>query len=150
MTDNTRATPEPVEERWIFGGSRVSGQGKRMHAWLPVGDPVNDELYFRATGSYVPGSEYVVRVVRIDTTITRHGLPTYHGRHSDEAVRAELEARHRAAETRLRLGALERNDKRHTALDATLEPLITIIRKAPMADRDAILAYVLRRLSRGW
>jgi hypothetical protein len=65
-------------------------------------------------------------------------------------VRAELEAAHRAAETRLRLAALQRNDKRHSALDAAVEPLCGLIRTASMADRDAILAYVLRRLSRAW
>jgi len=140
---------EPAEEIWVFGGSRVDRAGRRVHAWLAA--DLDDELWFKARGSYAPGSQYRVRVTRDDNgTITMHGVPVYLGRHGDDAVRVALDARHRAAETRLRLAALERNDKRHSALDAAIEPLADLIRSAPMADRDAILAHVLRRLSRAW
>jgi len=139
---------EPAEEIWVFGGSRIDHAGRRVHAWLPSGS--DDELWFKARGSYAPGTEYQVRVTRHDGTTTRHGAPVYVGRHSNDTLRVRLDAQHRAAEIRLRLTALERNDKRHAALDAALEPLCGLIRSLPPADRDAVLAYVLRRLSRAW
>lgn len=148
MTDNPTSI-EPTEEVWIFGGSRVM-DSKRCHAWIPLSTDVKHPLYFRPTGSQIPGSEYLVRVTRSANTISMHGRPTYHGRHGDDAVRAYLETCHRNAETRLRLLALERNDKRHSALDAAVEPLCDLIKSASMADREAFLAYVMRRLSRAW
>jgi hypothetical protein len=143
------STVEPVAEIWVFAGTRVGQGGRRVHAWLPVG--TDNELWFKAQGSHSVGSEYTVRVTRHDNgSITKYGTPEYLGRHSDEVVRAKLDTAHRAAETRLRLLALERNDKRHNALDAALEPVCDLIRSASTADRDAILTYVLRRLSRAW
>ena len=138
-----------TEEIWVFGGNRVDSKGSRAHVWLPVG--AEELLWFRARGSYAPGSEYRVQVTRhADGTITKHGEAVYVGRHGDDAVRAKLEAGHRAAETRLRLAALERNDRRHSALDEAIEPLAAIVRSASFGDRDAILAYVMRRLARAW
>jgi hypothetical protein len=149
IPDTNTTSPEPTEEIWVFGGTRVLG-GKKSHAWLPAGANPGQELYFKPQGSPVPGSEYRVRVTRTDGHTVRHGAPVYHGRHGDDAVRAGLELASRAAETVLRRMALERNDKRHSALDAALVPLCDLIRKAPAADRDAIVAYVLRHLSRAW
>lgn len=142
--------PQPVEEVWIFGGTRCSS-GKRVHAWLPSESvSVNEELYFRPSGSHAVGSEYTVRVTRAGDTVTKHGIPVYHGQHSSQHVRAILESRHRAAQTRLRLAALERNDKRRCALDAVLQPVCDLVQHASPAERDAILTYILRRLSRAW
>jgi hypothetical protein len=142
----------PVDETWIFGGSRVVN-GKKLHAWLPVGsgNDVEDELWFDAAGTHaVVGSEYAVRVTRTTAKTTRHGTPEYRSRHADDETRAILEARHRAAETRLRLLALERNDKRTSALDAALEPLCAIIKATPAPDRNAFMTYVTTKLARSW
>jgi hypothetical protein len=147
----TGPTTDPVEEIWTFGGSRVHVNGGRVHAWIP--DDIDDagELLFPARGSYVTGSLYWVQVTRHgDGRVTKHGESVYVGRHGDDAVRARLDVAHRAAETRLRLAALQRNDKRHAALDEAIQPLCEIIRSASTVDRDAILVYVLRRLSRAW
>jgi hypothetical protein len=142
-------TIEPTEETWVFGGNRVDSKGRRAHVWVPVGS--QEMLWFRASGSYVVGSEYRVQVTRHDDgNLTKHGVAVYHQRHGDEAMRAKLEAGHRAAEIRLRLAALERNDKRQSALDTAIEPLCDLMRSASGTDRDAILVYVLRRLSRAW
>ena len=50
------------------------------------------------------------------------------------------------------MGAFDTSDmttaKRHSALDEALEPLLHLMQRASTTDRDAILAYVLRRLSR--
>jgi hypothetical protein len=140
MTD-----PQPTEEIWIFAGNRIDNHGKRTHAWLPIN--TDDELWFKPRGSYIPGSEYRVRIVRHpEGKVTKHGNSIYHQRHPDDAVRAKLEAAHRAAEIQLRLAALERNDKRQSALDTTLQPLVDLFGSASPADRDALIAYVLRRL----
>lgn len=139
----------PVEEVWIFAGNRVDAKGRRAHVWQPVG--TDELLWFRPRGTYVVGSEYRVQVTRhTDDNLTKHGAAVYVGRHGDDAVRAKLEAAHRAAETRLRVAALERNDKRKSALDEAVEPLAEILRSASTVDRDALLAYVLRRLARAW
>jgi hypothetical protein len=142
--------PQPTEEVWVFGGTRCSTQGKRVHAWLPAGQ--TRELWFKAGGSHAIGARYTVRVVRSeDGGVTLYGTPAYQGRDGDDAEQArELESLHRAAETRLRLLALERNTKRHSTLDAAVQPLCDLVAKAPSADRDALIAYVLRRLSRAW
>jgi hypothetical protein len=139
----------PSEEIWVFGGNRVDSKGSHAHVWMPVG--TEELLWFRARGSHTVGSEYRVQVTRHnDGNITKHGDAVYVGRHGDDAVRATFEAGHRAAETRLRLAALERNDRRHSALDEAIEPLAAIVRSAALGDRDAILAYVMRRLARAW
>jgi hypothetical protein len=146
---DTNPNPEPTEEIWTFGGTRLDRNGKKAQVWIPAGS--EEMLWFKARGSYVVGGEYVVRVVRHpDGNLTKYGTGTYHGVHGNDAMRAELEAAHRAAETRLRLAAMERNDKRHSALDEALEPLLHLVQQASATDRDAILAYVLRRLSRAW
>lgn len=147
-------TPEPVEEIWIFGGSRVGAKGVKVHAWLPPGRhrAYADELWFKAGGSYAVGAAYTVRVSRADTTTTRHGAPEFLSSASaltgwTPEELATLNARHTAAETRLRLAAMERNVKRSSELDAALEPLLTIAAKLATPDRAAFTAYVLTKLS---
>ncbi|MBO0881224.1 MAG: hypothetical protein J2P17_12925 [Mycobacterium sp.] len=68
----------------------------------------------------------------------------------DEKLRAVLEARHRAAEATIRRRALEASDKRRSALDAALAPLLDIAAAVPTPERDAFAAYVLRRINRVW
>jgi hypothetical protein len=142
--------PQPSEEIWIFGGNRIDNHGKRIHAWTPIdanGNLSDDELWFKPRGSHIPGSQYRVQVVRYpEGKVTKYGDGTYHQRHPDDAIRAKFEAAHRAAETRLRLAALERNDKRQSALDTALQPLIDLLTNASPADREALITYVLRRL----
>jgi len=145
MDETTPATPATMPEVWTFGGSRIGQAGKRIHAWVPPG---GDELWFAAKGSYSVGSEYDVEVRRDGERVTRHGTPVYRGRHADEAVRLALDVQHRAAEVQLRVVAAERADKRNSPLDAALEPLCAAMRDARSADRDALLAYILRRLAR--
>lgn len=152
---------EPTEETWLFAGTRVGKTGKRLHAWLPMPttDPDNPDLnkadldrvlLFAPTGSPAVGSEYTVTVTREPEGVYMHGRPVRRGRHPDDALRALAEARHRAAETVLRRTQLERADKRASALDAALEPLIRISGELRPTDRDALLAYVVRKITRPW
>lgn len=144
--------PEPHEETWLFAGSRYGRRGTRVHAWLPQpDDDFHNELWFRPRGQPALGSEYAVRVTRKpDGEVTMHGQPNYRGRHENDELRARAEARHRAAETTLRRVQLQRADKRASALDAALEPLVTISGELRAPDRDAFLAYIIRKITRPW
>lgn len=143
MTETTE--PEQLAAVWTFGGSRIAADGKRAHVWVTA---TGEELWFAAKGSYTVGSQYDVMVSQPEPGRTvRHGTPAYHGRHPDETVRLQLAAADRAAAVRLRVVAMERADKRDNALDAALEPLCKVMRSTRGADRDALLAHIIRRLS---
>ena len=144
--------PETTEEIWLFTGSRRGRSGKRIHGWLPQPDnDLDHELYFSAKGHRAVGSEYTVQVRRHpDGAVTMYGSPVYHGRHDNDTLRARVEARHRAAETELRREQLERSDKRASALNEALEPLVTLSEELRATERDAFLAFVIRRITRPW
>lgn len=148
--------PKIVEETWIFGGTRVS-KGAKAHAWVPTasaGAP-DGELWFKASGSYAVGAAYTVRVSRTETSTTKHGAPVFASSAgaltgwTPEAL-AALSAHHSAAETRLRLAAMERNVKRSSELDAALEPLLAIAGRMTAPDRAAFVAYVTTRIASPW
>lgn len=152
MTD-----PQIAEETWIFGGTRIDKGGTKVHAWVPAGgagDP-DGELWFKAKGSYAVGAAYTVRVSRTEITTTKHGAPVFLSGAgaltgwTPEAL-ARLNADHSAAETRLRLAALERNVKRSSELDAALAPLLDIAGRMTAPDRSAFVAYVTTRLVSAW
>jgi hypothetical protein len=141
--------PQPPAETWIYGGVRVGKGGKRLHAWLDAG---GEELLFSRTGARMAvGSRYTVRVSRHDGTITLHGTPAYADSAADEATRRTLWAEHTVAQTRLEMIRAERNAARRSALDEALAPLLEVA--APLrtsAERDALAAYVLRKLHTAW
>ena len=145
----TRAAPEPATEVWTYGGVRVGQGGKRVHAWL---DASGEELLFSRTGARMAvGSQYTVSVSRHDETITLHGTPAYAGSAADEATRRAVWAEHTVAQTRLEMIRAERNDARRSALDEALAPLLELA--GPLrtsAERDALAAYVIRKLHNAW
>jgi hypothetical protein len=145
----TRAAPEPATEVWTYGGVRVGKDGKRVHAWL---DASGEELLFSRTGARMAvGSQYTVSVSRHDETITLHGTPACAGSAADEATRRAVWAEHTVAQTRLEMIRAERNAARRSALDEALAPLLELA--GPLrtsAERDALAAYVLRKLHNAW
>ncbi len=145
----TRAGPEPVTELWTYGGVRVGQSGKRVHAWL---DTSGEELLFSRTGARMAvGSQYTVSVSRHDETITMHGTPAYAGSAADEATRRAVWSAHTLAQTRLEMIRAERNDARRSALDEALAPLLELA--GPLrtsAERDALAAYIIRKLHNAW
>ena len=145
----TRAAPEPAAEVWTYGGVRVGQGGKRVHAWL---DASGEELLFSRTGARMAvGTQYTVSVSRHDGTITLHGTPAYAGSAADEATRRAAWAEHTVAQTRLEMIRAERNDARRSALDEALAPLLELA--APLrtsAERDALAAYIIRKLHNAW
>jgi hypothetical protein len=144
----TGAGAEPVTETWTYGGVRVGQGGKRLFAWVDAG---GEELLFSRTGARMAvGSQYTVRVSRRGT-ITLHGTPAYAGSAADEATRRAVWAEHTVAQTRLEMIRAERSAARRSALDEALAPLLELA--APLrtsAERDALAAYVLRKLHNAW
>jgi len=143
--------PEPIEERWVFGGSRIGTGGKRIHAWVPEGTAVEDAVFFSPSKGMSPavGSIYAVQVRRVGKRVTRFGDPVYLKRSDDEALRGELELAHRLAEVELSRRKQEANDKRATALDEAMAPLLELARTVSPFDRDAFLVMVIRRVEAG-
>ena len=150
MTDPAPgAAPEPAAETWTYGGIRAGKDGKRRHAWL---DPGGEELLFASAGGRPAiGSLYTARVTRGDDGITLHGTPEYTGSQADQAARRALWTAHTLAQTRLETLRAERDAARRSALDEALAPLLELA--APLrtgAQRDALAAYVLRRIHEAW
>lgn len=153
----TTITPELlVEELWTFAGLRVLRGGKRGHAWLAPGKTdLADEYLFAPTKGPAPalGAVYAVKVTRPDDErVTRHGAPVYTGRERviDRAAFERIDAANRAAELELRRAALERSEKRASALDDALAPALAYIKAAGPLDRDAVLSIMTRKLARAW
>jgi hypothetical protein len=150
--------PEPTYEEWTYAGKRIGKGDKEYDAWLPADFDTSDieapELWYaakRGEPSRVVGSVYRIQVRRHDerVTIYKSGIQ-YVGQNRDDGLRATLEARHRAASARLRTATLEKSDKRKSALDDVLEPVLELFRKTSGPDRDALLVYVMRKISRAW
>ena len=77
--------------------------------------------------------------------------PRYTGEHVDERTRREMEALDIAAMADLAAKARERNDARRKALDDALQPLVDLAAKVSFGhERDALLAYVIRRITHPW
>jgi hypothetical protein len=150
MTDSAPgAAPEPAAETWTYGGIRAGKDGKRRQAWL---DPGGEELLFASAGGRPAiGSLYAARVTRGDGGVTLHGTPEYTGSQADQTVRQALWTAHALAQTRLETLRAERDAARRSALDEALAPLLELA--APLrtgAQRDALAAYVLRRIHEAW
>jgi hypothetical protein len=132
----------------VFGGSRIGTKKQRLHAWINEAD---EELLFKAQGSYTVGAIYDVQVTRPDTDrLVRHGQPKYAGGRADTELHERVAARHRAAEAELGLLARERAAKKDDPVEAAIEHLVTLSRLVPASQRTAFLTYVMARLARSW
>jgi hypothetical protein len=150
MSGPAPGAPEPVTETWTYGGVRAGKDGKKWHAWV---DPAGEEHWFARTGSgrMAVGSCYTARVTRRDGGITLHGTPEYAGSQADQAVRQALWTEHTLAQTRIESLRAERDAARRSALDEAIAPLLELA--APLrtgAQRDALAAYVIRKLHSTW
>lgn len=137
-----------VDEVWTYAGRREH-KGKRLFAWQ---DPHRKLGYFAKLPALTIGGRYTVSVVRSDKNVTVYGEARYTGeRLDDEQERREMEALDVAAAANLAARTRDRNDSRRKALDDAVEPLAAIARKLAFGhERDAFLAYVIRRISRDW
>ena len=144
------AAPEPTAETWTYGGVRADKDGKKWHAWI---DPAGEEHWFARTGGRMAvGSHYTLQVTRSgDGAITIHGTPEYARSQAAQETRAALQAAHTVAQTRLEALRAERDAARSSALDEAIAPLFELA--APLrtgAQRDALAAYVIRKLHNAW
>jgi hypothetical protein len=143
------AAPEPVTETWTYGGIRAGKDGKKWHTWI---DPAGEEHWFARTGSRMAvGSHYTAQVTRRDGGITLHGTPEYARSQADGETRAALWTAHTLAQTQIETLRAERDAARRNALDEALAPLLELA--APLrtgAQRDALTAYVIRKINSAW
>jgi hypothetical protein len=140
--------PEPATETWTYGGVRAGDGGKRVHAWI---EPGGEELWFARTGAAAVASQYRVRVTRRDDGVVVHGKPQYAGSEADPGTRRALWTAHTTAQARLAGIRAERSQARRNALDEAIAPLLELA--GPLrtgAERDALAAYVIRRLHATW
>ena len=97
------------------------------------------------------GGRYTVRIRRDADRTFAVGEPVYTGEHLAPATRAEMEARDVTATAALAAAVRDRSDARSRALDAAIGPLAVIAGRLSFGhERDALLAYVIRRLTREW
>jgi hypothetical protein len=147
----TGPSPGPATETWTYGGIRADKDGKKWHAWI---DPAGEDHWFARVGGSrtAVGSHYTVRVTRRDGgAVTLHGTPEYAGTQAGQEARAALWTEHTLARTRIEALRAERDAARRNALDEALAPLLELA--APLrtgAQRDALAAYVIRRLHGAW
>ena len=151
-------TPNQAEEFWLYAGRRLGRAGKPIDAWVPGEDATGQPLFYAVDKGPAPvvGALYRVTVTRDGEECILHGRPEFsRGQVADLDTRVEWAARDMA--TRARLSALRRERaaaKRNHArndLDELIEPLRAVAAKLRVgADRDAFLAYVLRRLTSSW
>ncbi len=136
-----------VEEVWTFAGRRES-DGKRYYAWQ---DPHGQERYYAKVPAHTIGGRYALLVTRNGDRVSVCPEPRYTGERVDEGTRREMEALDIAASALLAAQARDRNDARRKALDDAVAPLAEIAAKLRFGhERDAFLAYVIRRLAQRW
>ena len=151
-------TPNQSEEFWLCAGRRVGRAGQPVDAWVPGEDGSAAPLFYAVDKGPAPvvGALYRVTVTRDGDECVLHGRPEFsRGPVADLDTQLEWAARDMAARARLSAlrrerAAAKRNDARND-LDELIEPLRAVAAKLRVgADRDAFLAYVLRRLTSVW
>lgn len=156
-TEETEVTEtSPVEETWMFGGTRIDRHGKRWHSWvrLPAVN-LQGEMWFSPDKGehYAVGSDYAITTSQdSDGRTIKHGNPParYLGRHENDFLRMRAEAKHKAIEARIRVQRMEAKDKRESALDEALAPLMAISAELHATERTAFLAYVIQKITAPW
>jgi hypothetical protein len=152
--DSHGATPPPSEEFWLYAGRRIGRTGQPVDAWVPNEDGTGDVVLYAAGRGpgHVVGASYRVRVDRHDPGTMMHGAPEFHrGQVASMELRVEWAARDMATRARLSAQRRERAAARHNDLDELIEPLRQVAAKLrTAADRDALVAHVLRRLISTW
>ncbi len=150
--------PNRTEEFWLYAGRRVGRAGKPIDAWVPGENGTAQPLFYAVDKGPTPvvGALYRVTLTRDGDECTLHGRPAFsRSQVADLDTRVQWAARDMAARARLSAlrrerAAAKRNDARND-LDELIEPLRVVAAKLRVgADRDAFLAYVLRRLTSAW
>jgi hypothetical protein len=143
----TEVTVEAHEETWTYAGRREA-KGKRYYVWL---DASGAERYYAKVPATSVGGRYIIKVRNEGERVIVLSDPVYLGDRVDVEARLTMEAQDLVAVARLAGLARERSDSRKAALDEALAPLIAIAANLKFGhERDAFLAYVIRRITQGW
>lgn len=135
------------EETWTYAGIRLNVKGQRRHGWI---DPDGSELLYQDTGRFVVGGLYTVLVDRSSAGTTRQS-PVYTGERTDRDTISALYVQELAAETKLATTRRHSGDAAKDPLEDALRPLIKVAQQARTgAAKDALVAYVMRRLYEAW
>jgi len=134
-------------EKWVFGGSRISGKGQRVHAWV---DESGAELLFKPQGHPAVGYVYGVRVVRNGDRISKYPDPEFTNERADTALIEELSVKHKAAETRLSQLSRERAAKKDDPLESAINELCRLAKFVPVNQRTALVAHIINRVTKAW
>jgi hypothetical protein len=144
---------QKTTERWTYGGVRVL-ERKKVHAWL---DESGEEHLFapKRAGHWAVGYVYDVTVIRFRSDPARVQMvassATFTGGEADDEARLRLSALDRVARAELARITQERNAARRDALDEAMQPLLKLSAEMrTSADRDALIAAVLRRMTTAW
>ncbi len=138
---------ERADETWTYAGRREH-KGKKFYAWH---DAHGHERFYARVPAITVGGRYTLTVARDGEKVSVYGEARYTGHHVDDHTRREMEALDIAATAILATQARDRNDARRKALDDALQPLAEIAAKLKFGhERDAFLAYVIRRLTHEW
>ena len=151
MTDS--AAEQPITERWAYAGLRITSARKTAEIWVDqAGD--GKELWYPSTSTRrILGAIYAAEVTRTATRTTLHGDPQYTGDSipfSDPRHRAWSTADN-AARVRRQQIRDEAKQSKTDGIDQALEalwPYAAACRNR--AERDALLATVLRRITAMW
>lgn len=140
----------PVEQ-WVCAGLRVDNKGKKITAWLEPGGQI---FYFTEKRAYAIGCLYDCAVIRDGDSVTRR-KPVYvrHAKEDEvpESKVNEWRVAELEAEQRLAREARERKAKNHDPLDdAMLRLNQYALACRTTAQRDALIADVIRRLNVAW
>jgi hypothetical protein len=142
-----QASPARAEEVWTFAGRREF-DGKKYYAWQ---DLQGKERYFAKVQAITVGGRYTLTVGRDGDRVFINGDARYTGDQVDPAIRREMEALDIAASATLAALTRDRHDARRKALDDAVAPLAQIAATLRFGnERDAFLAYVIRRLTTPW
>jgi len=154
MAPDTGTTePERTAERWRWMGIRLGTSDTKSALWQDARGETRVFAVNRRTEASAIGGYYTAQVTRKDDgSLTLHGAPQFEdGADRDDELATQWAAEDRVARVILRRLARERSAAKQDPLDQALEPLLTVAAKLRTGhDRDALAAYVLRRLNNAW
>lgn len=133
---------DTVQERWAYGGQRVSAK-RAVNAWI---DESNNEMWFKAGGSFTVGGVYEVSVIRNDGRVSMVGTPRFLQLSGDNEFRERLAVNSRAARTELNMLSRERTAKSDDPLELAIANVAELIRKSQVTQRQSLLAYVTAKI----
>lgn len=153
-TDTPTDTTEQYQpEVWVYAGTRIGDDGKRIHAWH---DPVEGKLrYWSDRASYHIGAGYTMQIDRRDEGVYRRGDPQFARSIADDldpALRVEWEIADERTTRRLNRQRAERKVKQQgTAIDQAAQDVCALAAKVKtFGELETLIAAVRARMIDAW